>query len=147
MSEENVEIARRAFEVLARGVRYGDPGAAFDQLVAEGLIASDLDWGAGRRAGVGVPGMGDAVGREGWLELMRTFTEDFEDYRSEPEQIIDVGGDQVLVVIRSDATGRGSRAHVEMRTGMIFRLTEGRIVRVDVFVEPADALRAAGLSE
>ena len=90
--------------------------------------------------------MGDGVGREGWLDLLRTFTEDFEDYQSEPEQITDAGGDQVVMVIRSAGTGRGSRAHVEMRTGMVCTLTKGRTVRVNIFVEPADAMRAAGLT-
>ena len=134
MSQENVGIVRRAFEILEDGRRHGDPGAAFDRAVVEGLIASDLDWGAGRRAGAGVPGMGDGVGREGWLDLLRTFTEDFEDYQSEPEQITDAGGDQVVMVIRSDGTGRGSGAHVEMRTGMVCTLTKGRTVRVNIFL-------------
>jgi hypothetical protein len=36
MSEENVEIVRRAIEIIEEGVRTGDFGAAFDQALAEG---------------------------------------------------------------------------------------------------------------
>jgi hypothetical protein len=58
MSQENVEIVRRAVEIAEEGVRRGDPGAAFDRCVALGLIASNLEW---RGAGGQGPG---------WLGLM-----------------------------------------------------------------------------
>jgi hypothetical protein len=56
MSQENVEIVRRAFEIVQEGVRRGDPGAAFDKSVREGNSAPNLEWRAGERGGVGRPG-------------------------------------------------------------------------------------------
>ena len=138
-----MEIVRRLFEVMNQD----DPGAAFDQALAEGLIASDLDWRGGRRAGLGVAGVGDAVGRDEIAEFVRTFTEGFDDYKTTPEQIFDTGTDRVAVVARANATGKESRVPVEMRTGMLFTLARDRIVRVEIFIEPDEALRAAGLRE
>jgi ketosteroid isomerase-like protein len=145
MSEENVEVVRRGFDILNKGVRHGDPGAAFDRSLAEGLIVSTLVWRDGRRAGLA--GVGDFVGREGCVEFTRTFTEDFEGYEIEVEQVIDAGNDRVVLIARPRAADKGSRVSVEMRTGAVVRLAGRHILRVDVFAESDDALRAAGLRE
>jgi ketosteroid isomerase-like protein len=147
MSQENVEVVRRTMEIGEAGARTGDPGAAFDQCVAQGLITSNLEWRAGRRAGIGVAGLGDVAGREGYVESIRTLTEDFEEMAWEYEQIVDAGHNRVVMIIRWQGTGKGSGVHVEMRTGMVFTLEAGRIVRVTLFMNPDEALKAAGLRE
>jgi ketosteroid isomerase-like protein len=147
MSQENVGVVRRAFELSQEGLRRGDPGAAFDQCVREGIVASNFEWRAGFRGGVGVAGMGDVAGREGYLELLTTWTEDFDDYEQETEAIIDADNDRVVAITRNRGTGKGSGAPVELRTAQVFTLEAGRIVRVDVFLKPEAALEAAGLSE
>jgi hypothetical protein len=53
MSQENVEVVGRAFEVLQEALRRGDPGAGFDEGVREKIIASNLEWRAGPKGGVG----------------------------------------------------------------------------------------------
>ena len=40
MSDENVEIVRKAFAAFQQGLRQGDPGAAYDT----GLLADDAEW-------------------------------------------------------------------------------------------------------
>jgi hypothetical protein len=84
MSQENVEVVRRAVEISAEAVRQGDPGAGFDKCVREGIVASDLDWRAGVRGGVGVAGIDDFAGRDGIIEFMRRWTEDFDVFAVEP---------------------------------------------------------------
>jgi hypothetical protein len=49
MSQENVEVVRRAIELAHEGLRRGDLGAAFDQSVLEGIVASNFEWRAGMR--------------------------------------------------------------------------------------------------
>lgn len=147
MSQENVEIVRRAFELVQEGMRRGDHGAAFDQLVLEGIVASNFEWRAGMRGGVGVAGMGDVAGRVGYMEVLNTWIEDFDDYEQETEAIIDADNDRVVAITRNRGTGKGSGAPVELRTAQVFTLESGRIVRVDVFLKPEAALKAAGLSE
>src|SRR5215211_1350155 len=141
MSEENVEIVRRAFAVVQDSLRRDDPGAAFDACVLEGIVASNLEWRAGMRGGTGVAGMDDFVGRRGFVEFMRRWTEDFDDFAVEPEEFIDADNDRVVAITRQYGTGRGSRARVEMRTGVVWTLEARRIVRVDLFLEPNEALK------
>jgi ketosteroid isomerase-like protein len=147
MSQENVETVRRAVEIFAEAVRQGDPGAGFDKCVREGIVASDLDWRAGVRGGVGVAGIDDFAGRDGFIEFMRRWTEDFDDFAVEPERIIDASDDRVVLITRQHGTGKASGAPVHLRTGAIYTLDAHRIVRVELFLQPSDALHAAGLSE
>ena len=147
MSQENVEVVRRAFELVQEGLRRSDLGAAFDQLVLEGIVASNFEWRAGMRGGVGVAGMGNVGGREGFVELLTTWTEDFDDYEQETEAIIDADNDRVVAITRNHGTGKGSGASVELRTAQVFTFEAGRIARIDVFLKPEAALKAAGLSE
>ena len=146
MSEENVEVVRRVIEITEEGLRTGDFGAAFDQALAEGVITSNVEWRAGRRGGVGVAGLGDVAGREGHVEIMRTLTEDFEDFVTEYE-VIDAEDNGVVVITSGHLTGKRSGVRVENRRGYIYMLEAGRIVRVTAFMELDHALKAAGLSE
>jgi ketosteroid isomerase-like protein len=147
MSQQNVEVVRRTFEILNGGAKRGEPGAAFDQSLGEGLIVSTLDLKGGGRERLGVADVGDFVGRQGFVEFTRTFTEDLEGYEIEVEQIIDAGSDRVVLITRHRAAGGGGQVPVEMRTSAVFTLAGRHIVRVELFGEPDDARRAAGLRE
>jgi ketosteroid isomerase-like protein len=147
MSQENVEVVRRASEVLLAGVGRGDPGAVFDESVRQGIVAPNLEWRAGPRGGMGVAGLEDGVGRAGYVDFMRRWTEDFDDFGVETEEIIDADNDHVVVITRQYGTGKGSGMTVEIRTGSVLTLEAGRIRRVDLFLEPNDALKAVGLRE
>jgi ketosteroid isomerase-like protein len=147
MSQENVEVVRRTFEIAEEGTRRGDPGAAFDEAVVQGLITSNLEFRGGTRGGTGVAGLDDVVGREGYVEFVARWIEDFDDHATEYEQIVDAGNDRVVAITRMRATGKGSRVPVEMRTGMLFTLEARCIVQVTLFIEPDKALEAAGLRE
>jgi hypothetical protein len=142
MSQENVEIVRRTVEIARR---VGDPGAAFDLCVSEGLLAPNVAWGWGGRTMV--PAHDESVGRGGWVEIIRIWSESFDDLVLEPDQISDVHNDRVVVLMRALGTGKGSRVHVELRYGTVYTLEARRIVRVDVFAEPNKALDAVKLRE
>jgi ketosteroid isomerase-like protein len=148
MSQENVEIVRRALELNLEPVRRGDPGAAFDQVVREGLIDSDVEWRAGKE-GAWPPAtpLADSVGRDGYLALVRTWTETFDDLVLEAEEIIDADNDRVVVIVHASGTGKASRALVDARYGAVYTLEGGRIVRLDFFPRPDQALEAVGLRE
>ena len=138
MSEENVEIVRRLFEIFQGGVKRGDFVAGFD---AE-LVSEDLEW-------IAVPGVGLGTyrGREGFIEFMRVWTDNFEDWWIEMDELIDASDDRVVAIYRQTAIGKASRVPVEFHQGSIHELQDGRVVRVRHFPTPAEALEAAGLSE
>jgi ketosteroid isomerase-like protein len=144
MSRENVEIVRRIHEVMQRET---DPGTGFDRCVREGLLDASMEWGGGARRGRAVAGMENVVGRDDYLEMLRKFGEDFEDLSLEAEQIIDAGADRVVAIFRALGTGRASGAPVEMRMAWVFWLDALRVVRIDPYLEPNDALKAVGLRD
>ena len=147
MPQGNVEVVRRVFKFAQEGLRRGDHRAAFDEGVAAGVLSPSLEWRAGARGGVGVAGIRDAVGREGYVQFTRTWTEDFEEFQMEPEEIVDAGADGVAVVVHQRAIGKGSGAAVDMRASMILVLESACVVRIDVFLDSTTAFKAAGLRQ
>jgi ketosteroid isomerase-like protein len=139
MSQENVEIVRQVLDAFQAGLERGDLGAAFDTR----MVAADAEWIPGR----GFPGPRHYRGREGFVEFMRTWTEDFEGWSNQIERLIDAGNDRVVGVFRQSATGKESGVPVEVRLGTVYELKAGQIVRMRIYLDPAEALEAAGLSE
>jgi ketosteroid isomerase-like protein len=101
MSEENVEIVRQVLDAFQEGLERGDLGAAFDTA----MVAADAEWIPGR----GFPGPRGYRGREGFIEFMRGWTEDFEGWSNQVERLIDAGNDRVVGVFRQSATGKEKR--------------------------------------
>jgi ketosteroid isomerase-like protein len=139
MSEENVEIVRQVLEAFQQGLERDDPGAAFDT----GMVAADAEWIPGR----GFPGSRSYRGREGFIEFMRNWTEDFEGWSNQLDRLIDAGNDRVVGVFRQSGTGKESGVPVEVHLATIYELEGGQIVRMRIYLDPTEALEAAGLEE
>jgi ketosteroid isomerase-like protein len=149
MSEENLEIVRRTTDAMQMALeRYG-PGADVDveavaaEFNAESLFAPDMELIPDRN----VPDVESYRGLAGLAEFTRTWTENFEDWSNEYERFIDAPDDRVVALGRQSGTGRGSGLPVEMRYGMVFELKDRRVVRLRLFLDPAEALEAAGVPE
>ena len=139
MSQENVEIVRRGFEGFRAGLARGDPGAVFDS----GVLAPDAEW----IPAPNTPGLRPVYrGREGFVEFMGTWTEDF-GWSIELERLIDAGNDRVVAMFHQHATGSASGATVELHMALLYELENGRVIRMRNFPDPAEALEAAGLRE
>jgi ketosteroid isomerase-like protein len=139
MSQENVEIVRRGFEEFEAGLARGNLGAIFDS----GTFAPDAEWIPDY-----APGLRSVYrGREEFVEFMRTWSEDFEDWSLRPERLIDAGDDRVVILVHQQATGKGSGVQVELHMAFVYELEEGRVIRARTFIDPAVALEAAGLTE
>ncbi len=139
MSQKNVEIARRLFELFHIGMETDDLGAWTE---SEDL-ADDFEW----ILPPGIPGLDVYRGREGFVEFQRIWTEDFEEWSIELEQLFDGGPDRVAGVIRQRAIGKASGAPVELQAGMVWEFEDGRVIRIRHFFKPSEALEAVGLSE
>ena len=86
----------------------------------------------------------DALRRH-WQELLSTES-DTEKGSVTVERITDLG-DEILVLEREVIIGRSSGVRTETRTGGIYSVASGRIVRVRGFLSHEEALDAAGLAE
>ena len=139
MSQENVEIVTRSFEAFQEGMRRGDLAVWFD---SEDL-ADDFEWVIPPE----VVGLGTYRGREGFLEFMRAWTEDYENWSIDLERVIDAGEDRVVGVFHHRAIGKASGVPIELVQGIVWELADGRVVRMRNYMTPAEALEAAGLSE
>ena len=132
MSQENVELARKAFEAWNRG----DVDAflqTFDPNVEVYLPEGGLNVGVRR-------------GHEEIRRLMEGFLEVWDDLRMEPERFFEMG-DQIVVFVHVRGTGKGSGVVVETRPAHLATVRAGKLVRLVIYPERAAALEAAGLSE
>jgi ketosteroid isomerase-like protein len=135
MSQENVEIARRWYEPA---VSKRELLAAMPRTMA--LCHPEVEWSA--------PEDGTIYrGRQGVRQRLEEWLQSFDEYRYDVRQIIDCGGDEVLV--EASEVGRGIKSGAEVRTTNYELLTirDGMIVRIREFYDEGDALKAAGLSE
>jgi ketosteroid isomerase-like protein len=139
MSEENLEVTRRAWEAFEAGMARGDLVGAFDS----GAVAPDFEWVPPR----GFPGASVYRGREGFAEFMAAWTEDFDNLTFRLERLIDAGDNRVVGLFHQTATGKGSGVPVELDQGVVYELEGGQIIRIRNYLDHGEALEAAGLSD
>ena len=128
-------MVRRAFEAFNRG--------GVVACVIEGIWSPEIVWDV---TPGGIPGLGTYRGHE---EVKRFFEEDwfkafpFEEWEVELEEVIDAG-DRVIGMSRQHGRGASSGAVAELELAQISTLRDGRIVRVDNYLDRKKALEAAG---
>ena len=137
MSEENVALVRRNYEVInsidRSGEEFVDPEVAAPDLWAG--LAPDFEI-SGRSD---VPDARTYRGREESKEFWRMLQEIFTELRWEPIELTDLG-DVVVAETRLVARGRGSDLLVESDETDVFWFRDGQIVRVQGFPTKAEAL-------
>jgi ketosteroid isomerase-like protein len=136
MSEENVEVVRRAYEALNRG--------GVEAVISEGLWAPELVWDFSPS---GIPGLGVYRG----LGEVRTFFEKdwfgvfpLDEWAVEVDELID-HGDQVIATSRQRGRGGTSGVEAELEQAFIVTVRDRQIVRVEAYLDREKALEAAGL--
>jgi ketosteroid isomerase-like protein len=84
-------------------------------------------------------------GYDGFREYFADMSDTWAEFHRDIEKMIDAGGDKVVVFFRLRGTARVSGVPVDERVTTVFELRKGRLYRMVVFRDPAEALRAAGL--
>jgi ketosteroid isomerase-like protein len=133
MSRENVEIVRQHLR------RMTDPSRLnFDFLDEE--IELDI-----RPI---TPGYQEIIhGKDAVIDFWRDYLDTWEEFVLEPIEILEAAEDQVVVVLDVRGRGKGSGASFERRSGNIFTLRAGSVVKLKFFPDREAALQAAGLRE
>ena len=134
MSDENVEIVRRAVE------EFNERG--FDGVGDSDLVTDDFEFHEPPEQ----PAPRVARGREEVRKLGGEFDAAWEEHQSEPQEIRAVDADRVLLVSVEHFKGRDG-IEVEAPFAAIFTLRDGKLVRWQAFWDKQNALEAAGLSE
>jgi ketosteroid isomerase-like protein len=86
-------------------------------------------------------------GLEERLRLERRLIAEWGMLRYDFEEIIDLGDGRVLLLGRLKTGGLSGEAPVDTEFAEIFTVSAGRVVREQAFLNNAEALKAAGLSE
>jgi ketosteroid isomerase-like protein len=128
MSEENVEVVRRALEAF----RDGDVEGAL-ALGHPDIVSARVD-----------PDGAVFHGHDGLLQLMADWMEGFEEWSYRAEEYVDAG-DQVIVHIRQWGRGAGSGAQVEADNWIVYTVEDGLITRFQIYTDRGQAYAAAGL--
>jgi len=132
MSQENVEMVRRAV-------------AAVNRRDIEAYLACCTD-----DVQLSTP-LADVAGVYEGPDGIRRFFADVgdtgPDFQLTIERVEAIGPDRVLAFMLVAATGRASGLPQDARTGNVYDLAGGKIERIRIFVDRAEALEAAGLRE
>jgi len=132
MSEENVEILRRAMPESTPA----NPEDLFS------ILDENVEWDY-----VGAfPDMQTAHGPAGVRDFLREWSGAFDDFSFQAEEMVDAG-DSVVVRLRQSGRGKDTGAQVENQTWQVFALLNGKVVHCRGYDTKAQALEAAGVSE
>jgi ketosteroid isomerase-like protein len=135
MSEENVEAFKRGLEAGNRG----DVEALLEELDPE------VEWHSAIHALLG----GEQTvfrGHDGVRELFRDLNEAFGEMHIEISEIRDLGNR--LVAIGSTRTrGKASSAETATPLAFVTEVKDGKTISIRGYLDPKEALAAAGLSE
>jgi ketosteroid isomerase-like protein len=134
MSEENVEIVRRAFE------HYRATG----ELLAENY---DVDFVWDMSTFRGWPDRQAYPGVEGASQFIADWNGAWEDLSIEVGAYIDAGDDLVVTIVHQHGRSRTSGVLVDMHFGQVFTIRGGKHHRMQMYASPSEALEAAGLAE
>jgi ketosteroid isomerase-like protein len=132
MSQENVEVIRRQIHALNRGDWEGS---------IEG-VDPEIEWVVAREhpASRTVRGLDELRAyREDWRQMLGALRFEFERIIDRDELVVSIG--------RVSGTGAGSGAATEVPIGLVSHFRNGSVVKVEEFLDPDEALEAAGLRE
>jgi ketosteroid isomerase-like protein len=133
MSQENADRIRRAYDVWNES----GPAAVTDKFWAEDAVY---------REGPGWPDAGVYRGRAAALARMRSLIDLLGPIKVHLDELIDVGDGRFVACTR--LVGKdASDAPYTQSFAVVQRLRDGLIVEADYYLDRADALEAAGLSE
>jgi ketosteroid isomerase-like protein len=134
MSEENVAIVKAASNAFAEGGL--DAAAEY--------WADDIDYRAAEGA---LDDRGPMHGKEAVRAYAQEWLDMFDETKIEPVELIDAGGDKVIVVQRSSGRAKLSGVETDMTYAVVYTIRDGKIARGREYMTRSDALEAAGLSE
>jgi ketosteroid isomerase-like protein len=132
VSQENVEIVSRVYDLFEER----DVDTGFRDLLSPDFAI---------RIPERYPEGGQVFrGREGVLAWLAMIDDVWADWHYEDPRFRDAG-EEVVAILRVVAEGTSSGLRFELEVGHVWRISEGRATGVTVYLDTAEALRAAGL--
>jgi ketosteroid isomerase-like protein len=129
MSQENVEIIRRGYEVFeaTREIR-AHPDLVWD--------VSNLGW----------PDRQLYHGPAGAMQFNAEWAGAWDDWELVPEDYVDAG-ERVVVIVNQRGRSKATGIPVEMRFAQVWTLRDGQAIRMQLYASVEEALAVVGRSE
>lgn len=127
----NVDVIRRAYE------HFASTGDLLVDHTAAGFV-----WDMSHFRGW--PEQPTYIGVDGAREFLRTWTEAWDDWELELESLHDAG-EQVVAMVHQRGRSKATGVAVEMRFAQLYTFRDGKQTRMEMYADPAEAMRAAGL--
>jgi ketosteroid isomerase-like protein len=131
MSEQDVAVIERLYAELNAG----------NQRALAEIVADDVQW-IGTVGGFWEGRVGH--GNEGIQAMLDEDMDAWESIEYRPRRMIDLSG-RVIVLQDEVRRGRSSGLELTNETAVIYTLADGKVTRIESFLEQDEALRAAGL--
>jgi ketosteroid isomerase-like protein len=133
MSQENVELVETTWSAFQRG----DVAFMRQTCRPDVVIVQPPE----------VPDTKTYSGLDGVREAVEDWPKQWEDFRFEVLEIIDVSDSQVVSVTRHHGRGTASGIQMDAIVAYVHTMTDGKLARLDMFFSKEQAVKATGLSE
>lgn len=140
MSRENVDLVQSSYRLRAE-LREGKPGI-LERAFRESFDAA-LEVRIPEAYPEGAQVFRGPAGLKRWVDSTR---EIWDEWRFEPEKLLDAG-DQVVALVRVVARGGSSGISLDRKTAHVWTLRDGRVLRCEVYLDRSAAIEAVGLRE
>ena len=94
-----------------------------------------------------VPDAETYEGRDAVRKSMEDWLKQWEDFRMDLIEVIDVGDDVLVSVTRHRGRGRESGIEMDFKVFYVMRGRDGKMTRIDTFFSRDEAVQAAGRRE
>jgi ketosteroid isomerase-like protein len=141
MSQENVEVVLVANAVLEPDlVRWLQDDAVWNVFAAH--LHPDFEHVSVNRVEDRVVHHNAEAFRRGWS----LWVAPWESYWQEIEEVLD-RGERVLLLVTHHASTSGTEHEIVMKGASLWTVRDGKILRMESYTDPAEALKAVGLEE
>jgi ketosteroid isomerase-like protein len=135
VSQENVEMAWRHYEAFNRRDLRALAELSHEDMEFVSVLSAVEAGGATYR------------GSEAFASYFADMDQTWGDWRAEGFRVFDADDDRVAAVLRLVGKGKHSGAPIEREVGLAFRFRQRKLWRLRSYLDPAEALKAVGLSE
>lgn len=137
LTAANLALLREAYEAIGREGLDLEGADAWD-LIDDDIVIRDRPE---------APDPQTYRGRDGARRALAVSDESFDSFTMAPVDMIGVGENHVVVVLRMSGRGRGSGVPVEETIAHLWTVRGGKAVALQVYTDPDDALRDARAAE
>jgi hypothetical protein len=153
MSQENVEVVRQIPWDVDMVPVFADPELleatrrVLEPILHPGfeVVADPTAVPMGDFGSASTPGI--ATGIDGFIRFWREWLSAWESWVTDQLEFIEVDENRVLVIGEIRARSKTHQVEMSLAAGNLITLRDGLVMRMELFMDRAEALEAAGLSE